>query len=224
MARRVLRVHLIHRIDDAAAHEQRPGVIDERPGQQRIVAGGGIGERGPAGELRHLDRRFRIDVFVRRIRISSAVGSSIARPRQHGHDGRLRFLLQVREIHEPADGRFGHRRRAALDVLAAVERGDQAPVMGLLDLAGERMIVALGTIDPRAVDDRRDRLGDLLVLVPPLVEEPDRALVRGPFGPGRDDRADDLVPRPVLACRRSRGRRTSRRCAAGPRAGCRGGP
>ena len=70
--------------------------------------------------------------------------------------------------------------------------------MGLLDFAGERVVVALGTVNPRAVNDRGDRLGDLLMLVAALVEEPDCALVRGPFGPSRDHRADDRVPRPML--------------------------
>src|SRR5262249_6407194 len=74
----------------------------------------------------------------------------------------------------------------------------EPPIVLLLDLASERMVVALGAIDPRAVDHRRDGLGHLLMIVSPLVEKPNRAGVFGPRGPGGDYGADKIVPRPIL--------------------------
>ena len=71
--------------------------------------------------------------------------------------------------------------------------------MGLLDLTGERMVVALGAVDAGAVDERGDSLGDRLMVVAPLVEKPRRPLVVCARRSGDEDLADDAVPGAVGA-------------------------
>ena len=93
----------------------------------------------------------------------------------------LRLFLQVREAHEPADGRLGQARTGlGIDVLRAIEGRDHPPVMGLLDLARDHVVVALGALDLHPEDQRSHRLGHGLRVVLPLVEELNQPPLLGP--------------------------------------------
>ena len=115
---------------------------------------------------------------------------------EKGDGGGLGFFFKIGEVHEAADGGFGDG-AAAIDIFAAVEGGDESPVVGLFDFAGEGVVVALGAIDAGAVDDGGDGLGDLLVFIFALVEEPGGAL--GGVGSGFEKGAHRFGPGPVVA-------------------------
>src|SRR6185369_3585270 len=71
--------------------------------------------------------------------------------------------------------------------------------MRLLDLARHGMVVALGAIDPRAINNWRDGFGDLLVLIVPLKKEPGRAVGARLVCSGHDEITDHFIPRTTLA-------------------------
>ena len=117
---------------------------------------------------------------------------------QERQQGGLRLFLEVREVDEAAHGRLRHIGRA-LHVLAAIEGRHQAPVMRLFDLASEWMVVALGAVDPSAVDDRGDGLGDHLMVIAAFIQEPRRPLCLGAVGPGDQHLANRFIPGAVRA-------------------------
>ena len=116
---------------------------------------------------------------------------------QQRHHRRLRFLLQIREIHKPTDRRLIHRRRPALRTLAPVERRHQSPVMPLTNLPRQRMIMTLRTIQPRPVNHRRNRLRHLLMLRLPLIQKPLRSLRLLTIRPPDNNLPQHLRPRPI---------------------------
>src|SRR4030095_14014541 len=70
--------------------------------------------------------------------------------------------------------------------------------MSLLALPGERMVVTLGTIDLRSINERRDRFRDLLVIISALKNEPQRTLVLRLLGPGGNHLANHFIPSAIL--------------------------
>ena len=186
---------------DAPAQQCGPEAVHQSAGQQRIVIRRGIGQRFAAGEFGHAHLGFGIHVFVIAIRFLLVAGGPGFRhgvSGQEGDGGGLRFLVQVREIDEAPDSGLTHA-AGAFHVFAAVEGGDEAPVVALFDLAGQRVVVALGAIDLRAVNEGSDGFGDLLVFVAAFVEEPRRAFgFRLVFRAGRQQIAHGFIPWTVV--------------------------
>ena len=85
-------------------------------------------------------------------------------------------------------------------VLAAIEERDESPIVRLVDFAGQRMIVALGTFNTDTKQTGGHRFGDLLVAVTPLVVDrtSDRLAQPIPADAIRDLQAE-LEASPALA-------------------------
>jgi hypothetical protein len=71
--------------------------------------------------------------------------------------------------------------------------------MGLLDLAGHHVVMALGAPDLQAEDQRGHRLGHGLRIVLPLVEELHQAALLRLRGPSHDEIAHHRIPRAIFA-------------------------
>ena len=233
------RIDLIGRLDNAAPHQIRPHAIHKSAGKQRdyhasphrqTLRGAKIWERRGCALSGLLSRAEPHTDAGLSTSFSSGGGYAFrnAFPVQENEGRGLRLFLQIGKIDEAADRALGDPGAGfRIHVLAAIEGRDQSPVVALLDLPGERMIVALGAFDLHPEHNRRNRLGNRLIAVVPLGEKPDRSPARrrssgGPqacrapsrsTGDWRGNDSSRNVFQPLSARSRARCRRA---CPSGP--------
>src|SRR5579872_1105679 len=201
MAWRIAGVHFIGRLDNAAPEQNPPHAIDKRARQERIVVRGSIGKCSATRKLRDADPGLGINVVVILVLFLLAFRRSLLLDdfaSQERNDGRLGFLFEVGKIVETANRRFRNL-RAAFDIFAAFVGGNQSPIVRLLDLASQRVIVALGAIDFSAVNQRRDGLGYRLSVIAAFVEKPGSTLIFWFLSASDQNGAHDFVPGTIRA-------------------------
>ena len=150
VARRVRVAEVVHRIDDALAHQVEPDAVDDRLGEERVVGAGQPRRRAPRGGPRPASRR------RRRRRCNCGVISLPVR-------GCVTSPSRTRE-HDLGGGRVARRLRAddrlGLGLHAGEERGHAVVVV--LRPALERVVVALRALHPDAEEQLGRRLGQAL--------------------------------------------------------------
>lgn len=194
VAGRMAGVELVDGMDQAAAQKHGPDAIDKGAREGGVVADGGVGKLFAAGEAGNVW----LEIFFGGVDFLFVLGGPIfahgfaVKENEFGGEG---AFAEVGVVDEAADGGLGHGAAGVgAGVFAAVERGDHAPVMALLDFGNERVAVALGAFDLHAERDGREGFGYDLMIVAALEDEPFGAGVFGMHGAGEDDLANDLVP------------------------------
>ena len=105
------------------------------------------------------------------------------------------FAFEVGELVVAAVGPFGDAKAfGSLDVEAAAEEGDEAPVVTLFDLGRDGVVVALGALDLLTEESAGGANGHIVMAVALFVEEAGGAVFLFGIRAGDDEVAADLIP------------------------------
>ena len=213
MAGGVGRVHEIDGVDEAAPEEEGPDAIDNGAGEVGIVGGDGFGEFLAPGELGNGKGReifFELLVLLEFLEPLFGRGDAIetgrvldAFPVGFGDDlvgvenelGLIGFPFEVGELIVATVGAFGNAGAfGGFDVEAAIEEGDESPVVALLDFGSNGVVVALGALDLFAKKGAGSARGHFLVVIALVVEEPGGAIFDLLGGAGDEEVPSNLIP------------------------------